>query len=376
MSVPEPMVRIEADTPAWDGRVPAACDACGRTWLVPPAEVGERCGCGRERLQASAARVPARLPEEVVPLATDRGRVLTAISSHLSVVRFRSKDLSGPDLADRAVLVWWPRWLVDATVRGAWGAEVGFDYQAQSSVEHYASGRWVSEQQLETRVRWEGRTGTLERRYDNVVVRALDLEGAPGLLEAAAAPGVPMQQVPDGRILLPDLSPSEVWGAAEPAFRSQAADDVRRAAGGQHVRSVHVEPEYADLVWTVRLYPVWWTWYVDPDGDVHRVYVDGVSGRAWGPVMASIRQAWAWATAIAGGGVALLVLALLIALAGLLFPPLLAASTLVAVVGVAVIAAGLAPVVSVWTWNARQRELSPRRASPARLRPRPGPAER
>ena len=135
------------------------------------------------------------------------------------------------------------------------------------------------------------------------------------------------------------------------------ADEVRRAAGGQHVRAVHLEPEFGELEWTVRLHPVWWTWYVDGDGVVRQLLVDGVSGRTRGPVMASTRQAWAWAAGIATAAVALLGLGLVVAVGGLLFPPALAVAALIGGLGVVVLAAALAPVVSVWSWNQRQRRI-------------------
>ena len=225
----QPETLLDADERAWE-RAPASCDACGRTWLVAEREVGERCGCGQGRLQPSTVRMPRNLPEQAVPAVVSVEGVVASLSRHLARVRFRPKGMSAPDLGSRAVLVWWPRWMVDAWVRGAWGVEVGFDYEAHSTVEHYSGGTWVSKDQVDVRVRWEARTGTLERRYHNVVVPALRDEGPVARMGAADAEASPVQRLPDGRLLLPDQSPSEVWAAADEAFRARAADEVRRAA--------------------------------------------------------------------------------------------------------------------------------------------------
>ena len=90
---------------------------------------------------------------------------------------------------------------------------------------------------------------------------------------------------------------------------------------------------------------------------MRQLLVDGVSGRTRGPVMASTRQAWAWAAGIATAAVALLGLGLVVAVGGLLFPPALAVAALIGGLGVVVLAAALAPVVSVWSWNQRQRRI-------------------
>lgn len=354
---PKAVVTVDAGEEPWGlGLQPAACEACGRSWLVGRGDVGRSCACGEGTLESAPARVPSEPPERIVPAAIAGEALTKSIERHLGRFWFRDKRRRASDLAGRAVLVWWPEWLVDASVEGPWTGEVGFDYEAQSTVEELSGGRWVSRNKVDVRVRWEPRAGVLTRRYDNVPVPAL---ANPGVLPRLSGPGVDppfdAAHLGAGRIWLPDLPPTEVWAQADPAFRAAAAGEIRLATDAQHVRDVHLTPAYRDDVWTVRLRPAWFTGYADDDGTFMPLIVDGVTGRSWGPVLASIRAAWVWTGVIGGIGALLLLGALVTAVAGLLFPPIWVVTAGLAVVGAIVLVASIGPVASVWMHNRGER---------------------
>lgn len=181
--------------PVWDGDlVPAGCRACGQAHLVLPAALGQPCpNCAEAPLEAQPARVRPEPPELAVPFRTAAPDLAPILTAYLRPVWLRPDDLEVPRLVERARPVFWPMWLVDADVAGEWQLEAGYDYQVKSAQESYHSGQWVSEDRVETRVRWEARAGQMTRHYDNVVVPALSTHDALQALtgrydRAAAAP--------------------------------------------------------------------------------------------------------------------------------------------------------------------------------------------
>jgi hypothetical protein len=353
VTAPPGLRDLPAGEAAFEGLRAVACRTCRRMFLAPQGAQG--CPCGGA-FEPADARVPEHPPERIVPAKLSRADLPACLRAHLGRGWMRDRRLDADRLAASAVLVWWPRWLVDATVRSPWSAEVGFEYDANSTVEVLEGGAWRSVPRVERRVRWEPRGGTLDRRYDDVAIEALRRAKTVAALAGQAQPGDPRRPgaLVDGLVLLPDLSPDEVWSAVEPGFRAYAGEDVRAATGAEHVRDVHLAPEYADLCWTVRLHPVWWCG-ASVSGARWPLLVDGVTGRVWGPVPKSMGAAWGWAAAIASAGAALLALTLLLAVVGLvlLFTWVLVPFT--GILGAVLLVAAIAPPLVAWRHNEAEK---------------------
>ncbi len=369
MSAPDALIELDGEGAAWGaGLWPVACAGCGDGWLVPEAHRSAPCPCGRGTLGPAPARLPTAPPEDHVPLQVDRAALARALARHLGTPWFRLEDPEG--LARRARLIWWPRWLVDADVTGPWTAEVGFDYQARSSVERLVGSQWTRQHEIETRVRWEPRMGRLSRRYDNVVVpgrrsappTAHDPGHAP-----TPRPGLPAD--PDGPwVQLPDLAPGEVVELADGPFRARAAADIAAACAGQHVRDVHLTPTYAGRTWTLRLQPTWVVACTTLEGSPYTLQVDGVTGRYWAPVLVSTARAWRWTGGLAAAGALVLVLTAVLGAVGLLLPPLLVLVAIVGLLGLGLMVASVVPIAQAWRHDRDQRRrygLDGRRAAPA-----------
>jgi len=336
------------------GLQPAGCRACGQAHLVAPEAIGAPCpNCAQAPLEEQPARLRPEPPELAVPfrmLQPDLARILTA---YVQPVWLRPDDLDPVRLLQRARRVYWPMWLVDADMAGDWQLEAGFDYQVKSAQESYRSGQWVSDERVETRVRWEQRAGHLARHYDNIAVPALDAHDAMGALaghydRAASAP-YDAAQAAGAALRVPDLPPQSAWPLAQSRLETAAAEECRAAAGAQHGRNFAVRAQFANLNWTQLLLPLWVTTYQDDDGRVRVIAVNGQSGQPHGPRLASQRKGLRQAGILAAIAAIAFVLGLVLALAG--GPALAGFAPIALVPAFFLAAAALVPAVWPWQWN-------------------------
>jgi hypothetical protein len=303
-------------------------------------------------------------PERLVPFGLARSKLQEVLRAH-AAVRFATADLRADTLLERAREEWWPMWLVDADGAGSWAAEVGFDVQVKSTDEELHGGRWVSRERMRTKIRWEPRTGTYARRIDNVPAPAMEAHATRwarlGDYPLGSSVSVNAEGMGERPVEAPDRSAADAWDDAVDGLSHVAADEVRSAAGAQHVRGFRLDGGFHEPVNTLLLLPVVTTWYRDDEGTRHRVWVHGVSGRVVGRRMASVRRGVAWGVGLGLLGVGILGIAAVLALAGL---PLLAAgglgigafalAAIAAVIALLPLVAALWPPLSAWRHNRRE----------------------
>ncbi|TVQ91561.1 MAG: hypothetical protein EA397_09470 [Deltaproteobacteria bacterium] len=338
------------------GLAPLACPTCDRSFLGP--ERGRRCPACATELECSEVRLPVHDPDELVPLRVDREELSRRLDLFHKRGWLRQRTNPADALAEVAVLVWWPRWLVGATLRSAWSAEVGFNYQAQSTVEYYKKGRWRSIEYTEDRVRWEPRGGTLDRRYEDVQIEALFRAKVPSALLGPEPGAVPFTAsgLQHGLILLPDRDPDEVWADVVPAFRDRATTEVMTATMSDHVRSLHLAPTFQEERWNVRLHPSWWI----KTGTSKRpriLLVDGVTGRVFGPYYTSMALAWWLSLGIATVAFAVLGLTVVLILAGIVLPLLWLLVPFTGFASMLLFIVAIPPPIAAWFRNRGQRKL-------------------
>ncbi len=335
---------------------PVGCLKCGQAFLAPPDWVNRLCPyCLEGTLEAQPARLRREPPELMLPFQHTPAGLRDALQRFRSGVWLAPDDFNPADLQQRLVPLYWPMWLVDGGLDGAWQAEVGFDYQVKSAQESYASGGWHSRDVLETRVRWEPRLGQLQRSYANLAVPALNdqarltaLIGASPVEQAAAYDA---QHFQGAALRIPDLSPQEAWPAAQSAFERAAGGECQQAAAGQHLRGYKLQAEYANLNWTQLLAPYYVTYYTADDGKRVPVYINGATGQIGGRRLASPRKGLRWAGVSLLLAVALFVLALALYALGQNSPALADLSPLLWLLGF--VAAGFAAIPAAWPhiWN-------------------------
>lgn len=338
---------------------PTGCPQCGTGFLLAGDPARQRCpACWNANLAPQPARLRPEPPELVIPFSKTAREFLPQAQKFLQPVWLRPDDLQAERLVQRAVPVYLPHWLVDGTVQGSWQAQVGYDYQVQSSQERYSGSQWQVQKTVETRIRWEPRLGQIERRYANLPTLASS--AARALLERLGAPnpqqGQPYQPglLQNALVRIPDLPPESAWPAARQRFDQSAAESCQVAAAGQHIDQFRLVAEYQAQQWTQLLQPYYASAYQDDEGRLQTILIDPFSGELSGPRLASTRKAW-----MVSGIAALVAIILLVLGAGLLAgtaiaPPLSVLGVLASVSGVAAAIFALAPILWAWSWNRRQ----------------------
>ena len=163
--------------------------------------------------------------------------------------------------------------------------------------------------ETETRTRWEWRSGTLDKRFDDVPVPA-----SRGL-DASATRGI--EPFPTDRLLPYDpryLSGflAEEYGVdlpeAEAMARERMSEEVRAACGaavpGDTYRNLEVETEWSGLAYKGALLPIWVAAY-QYGGKTYRFLVNGATGQVSG------EAPWSWAKILAAVAAAVLLVLLL-----------------------------------------------------------------
>lgn len=356
-----PTVEIIPETSQlWDANLqPAGCPACGSGFLLASDPVQQRCPvCWRANLEIQPARLRPEAPELVIPFPKSPKDYLIQAQKFVQPVWLRPDDLQAERLIQRLVPIFLPHWLVDGNLRGDWQAQVGYDYQVQSSQERYTGNNWQVNKVVETRVRWEPRLGQIERRYENLPAPAASDRA--GLSKRIGMPN-PKEGHPYSPALLknavvriPDLPPESAWPIARARFEQAAGESCQLAAGGQHIQQFKVNAEYTALNWTQLLQPYYTTAYQDEEGRLQTILINPFNGEFSGPRLASTRKAWTVAGIAALIAIILFVLGALLLAGTAIAPPLSILGILAIMAGIFAAIFALVPVIWAWNWNNQQ----------------------
>lgn len=346
------------------GLHPAGCDHCKEAHLVTNDRLGQLCpNCARSKLRPQPARLRPEPPELLLPFQQSDSQLRATVENFTKEVRFRLDDFTPQKLLQRLTPVFWPMWLVDSDVVGVWQAEVGYNYEVKSSRESYSGGGWHTEELIETRVRWEPRTGQLIRSYDNITVPALSdhkaLAGYVGRYKTGgsqpySAGQLEVDTLGMAALRIPDMRPEQVWPLAQPRFDKSAGTECQQAAGAQHIREFSIEASYEALNWTQLLLPMYVTWYTDDEGRRHPLYINGQSGKMGGIRLASQRKGRMWGGILGVVALALFVLGAILTLSAALFPPLFILGIPLIIVAFVTAIAALYPIMWPRRWNKQQ----------------------
>ncbi|MGD8245275.1 MAG: hypothetical protein PVI63_08800, partial [Anaerolineae bacterium] len=319
--------RHAADVPqGWGMSLHAVtCEGCGWSYLLPVKRSLPSCPhCFQSLLVPLSGEVQdlpsVRPPEFVVPFALSAETLAQRVADFSRPIPFPPEDLNSTALRSRMQAVYLPTWLVDAEVEALWEAEAGFNYRVVSHEERYDDGRggWRTREVEETRVRWEPRVGRLRRSYHNVPAPALEQDAALrdrlGDWDAAAAEPYRPSLLAGAVVSLPSRTPEDAWPAVLPAVRLRAAEECRRAADADHFRQFRWKLERVNRNWTMRLLPVYATYYEDDEGHAQVLLIHGRTGRVDGLRRGSMRRARRRALTV--GMVALLMLAVSLVVTG------------------------------------------------------------
>jgi hypothetical protein len=134
----------------------------------------------------------------------------------------------------------------------------------------------------------------LARHYDNVAVPALTehkqwMSRLGGYdLRIRKPYSVPV--IAESVVRIPDYEPGSAWMDAESALNHSAATECQLASKGDHMRNWSMQAQFTNLNWTQLLVPAYVSYYQEGE-DAYPVWINGQSGRVFGPKVMSIRKA-------------------------------------------------------------------------------------
>ena len=291
-----------------DDLTPAACEACNSTFLLDSMPAKGNCPyCGQMTLGAldniEAITPYTHAPELTLPFSVEDAAIKQRLKAFSKRFWFAPSDMTLSHLTARLQPLFLPMWLVDSDVTAQWQAEMGFDYDVVSHREKYVNGRWQTEEINKTKIRWEPRVGTLERRYDNHVAPALEehaeLRQKLGDFRIKRARPFSRKDIEGCAIRLPNRAANDAWPEAKASIKTAASDQCRQASSAEHVREFKWAGQFDNKVWTQLLLPIYTTYYQDENGRFYPIIIHGQSGKLHGTRRASLKKAKRWSIAIA-----------------------------------------------------------------------------
>ena len=337
------------------------CADCGQVHLLPPNDTAQACpNCASVRMQPQPAVLRQEPPELYLPFAESVTNVKQNLTAFHKKVWLAPDDFTADHLHSRLTPVFLPMWLVDCTVEGYWKAETGFNYQIKSSQEDFHSGDWHTKEIIKTRIRWEPRTGTIKRTYNNVSVPAFSgyakFIGKLGKFKLDQAVRYDSAILNNSIVRIPDLSPENAWPFAKDNLDKIARNDCEAAVGADHIREFSLEADYTAPNWTQLLLPVYFTWYQDENNNPVPVFIHGQTGKIVGARYASQKKGWKWAGISALVAVVLFILTLLSFAGTAMLPFLSVLGVLFGIFAFLSVVFAVIPAIYPWQWNRQQQD--------------------
>jgi hypothetical protein len=333
---------------------PAHCPNCEVTHLIPDILEDTLCpACFSERLERQPSVIRQEPPELMVNFEIAPDQVKVRLKEWVKGIWFRPNELD-PDLLEKRLnRTFIPLWLVDGKITGTWQAQMGYDYEVASSQETYQNGTWRTRKVSETRIRWEARTGTIERRYQNLRIPALEehawLMNGLGKFKLDKATSYSPLHLENAFVRVPSLLPEAAWPLVKSNFDRFSAKDCQIASDAQHVEEFIIQANYEDLNWTQLLLPMYTTTYRDEDDIVYTILINGQNGKIFGIKRASQQQTRLLSLGLLATALLCFILGLLFAVGTTILPILgffsLILFTIALLVGIS------APVPAIWAWN-------------------------
>jgi len=333
------------------------CPACKRVFLIPAQKSKQACPlCYQADLVPQPGFVHQEAPEIILPAQVTTEDLQQKLTKLIEGVPYCVEDLSVKNLMNRAQVVWWPLWLVDADLEGNWTGSMGFDYQVRTAKENFGSQGWQSKQALRTQTRYEPRQGTLKRHYDNIQVPALRSHEKRmeqiGKYDQKKSVYYQAGMVSQNSVQLPEIEPQELLEVAQTRLHNAAEQEIMQASTAQHRQNVKFTGKYLNFNWTQYLLPLISTSYRDEDGGTHPIILNGQTGKIYGKRLASMRKATQWTLGLMAVPALLLMAAIVIFLVAPASLPVELACGGVILFFLALLA--LLPLLRAYTWNNRE----------------------
>jgi hypothetical protein len=254
-----------------------SCQKCGAT--SDSFDLAKACQFCGAPLVASAGpddRIP---PEAVLPFEVDRAGVRTALQAWVRSRRFAPRSFRTVSEAESLVGTYLPHWTYDAGTVSDYRGERGEHYWVTETYTTTVNGQTQTQTRQVQKTRWYPAWGTVERAFDDVIVRGTGRVSAPRQdklepwpLQQAVA--YQPEYLAGYSALRYDVEPETGLEMAKQQMATVIAHDCRRDIGGDEQRVHAVATRYSDVTYKLLLLPVWVLCYLYA-GRTFEVLVNG-----------------------------------------------------------------------------------------------------
>ncbi len=279
------------------------CTNCGAVVAFQGATHATECPFCASPLVVDSGAQRHLKPQALIPFQLDEPSARKALISWLGSLWFAPSRLLEFTRAGRAMAgVYVPYWTFDAATTSRYRGQKGVHYHETRTVTVTVNGRSEQRQEQVQKTRWYPASGTVTRRFDDVlVIAATSLPGhlgeglEPWDLAAlqAYSPGYLSGFQAEGYTI--DLATGNQTGHARMDAVIHA--DVCRDIGGDVQRVDNIDTDYRDETFKHILLPVWMAAF-KYNGKSYRFLVNGQSGEVQGERPWSV---WKIALAVLGG---------------------------------------------------------------------------
>ena len=270
------------------------CADCGGETTFGENVVAGQCAFCASPIAAHGVSRKVIKPAALLPFRITRAQALERFAAWIGSRWFAPSALKKLAVAESQRLrgVYIPFWTYDAATTTVYTGERGVDYTVSETYTTQENGRTVVKTRTVTKTRWSSASGTVENRFDDVLVCASG--SVPESIVRKLEPW-------DMESLVP-YEDSYVAGFESESYRLdlagglEAAKEIMRGEihqticadiGGDHQRVSSAESEYRDITFKHLLLPLWLCVYRFRDR-VFRFVVNARTGEVQG------ERPWSW----------------------------------------------------------------------------------
>ena len=300
------------------------CDSCRAEVPMAANVTSQSCPFCGSNIVATGKSQKHIKPKSLLPFAVDRNKARQMFRQWLAARWFAPGKLKQFAAIDDArgtkgtglAGIYLPHWTYDCQTTTPYTGQRGDDYYVTVPVTVMINGKRTTQMRQERRTRWSWVSGSVENRFDDVLVAASTSIPADQLAEVGADSGHW-----DLKELLPysdqylagftaesytvDLPTG--FNTARAIMEEQIRGTVRADIGGDHQRISEMRPAYRNITFKHILLPVWVAAY-SYNNKVFRFLINGRTGSVAGERPYS---AWKMAFAVAAALVAVLIVVLI-----------------------------------------------------------------
>jgi DNA-directed RNA polymerase subunit RPC12/RpoP len=260
------------------------CRSCGAT--SESDDLATRCPFCASPLVADSEAVAQIAPEAVLPFGVDRAGVRGALRKWVASRAFAPNGFRTVAEAESLAGTYMPHWTYDASTRSDYTGERGDAYYRTETYTTTVDGESRTETRQVREIRWHHVSGSVDRAFDDVMVRGTDRVAhqkqdklEPWPLDRAVA--YRPEFLAGYTALRYDVEPTDGLESAKAVMADVIRQDCRHDIGGDEQRVHQVSTQYADLTYKLMLLPVWLVCYVYA-GKTWQVVVNGCTGEVIG----------------------------------------------------------------------------------------------